>query len=251
MKKTTGKYIYCIIKKPKFFNIDFCGIDSASVYLVNFKDFAAVVSDSQMKDFPITRVNVITHQRVIEETMKKYSPVLPLSFGTVAENDVIIREKLLNAKKDELSKALNDIEGKVELNFKAIWLDMPKIFQKIVSENPRIQHIKETLPGKVLSRDQAITVGKLVADEIEARKKRVREETLSMFDNLIVNYKENPTFGEEMIFNLALLIPENKQETFDKIVRNFDERYKEENIYFKYIGPTPPFNFVNVPISLS
>ncbi|MEK7523757.1 MAG: GvpL/GvpF family gas vesicle protein, partial [Patescibacteria group bacterium] len=64
-------------------------------------------------------------------------------------------------------------------------------------------------------------------------------------------YKETPLLGEQMIFNLAFLIPENKQKAFDKMARNLDDQYVEENVYFKYVGPIPPFNFVKVPISLA
>lgn len=252
MAKTTGKYIYCVIRKPKSFGLDLRGVGGGKVYLVSSKRLSVVVSDSPMaEDYPITRENTVIHQRVIEEVMRECSPVLPVSFGTVAENDRVLQKKMLHAKEGELLKALSDIDGKIELNLKAIWLDMPKIFQKVVAENPELSRMKQAMSGRMLWRDEAIEVGKAVAAAVESRREKIKGEILGMLEGVAFDHKETPLLGEQMIFNLAFLIPENKQRTFDKIVRNLDEQYANESAYFKYIGPIPPFNFVRVPITLT
>lgn len=251
MTKPKEKYIYCIIKKPKFFGVEFCGVGGAPLYLINSGELAAVVSDSPITDYPITRENTMTHQRAIEEVMRVHAPILPVSFGTVADNRAVVEKKLLGSKQGELLEALQRVEGRVELNLKAIWLDMPAIFQKVVAANPEIAHFKKEFAGKTLVMDEAIEIGKLVASALEARREKIKGEIFSLFEDLVVDQKDTPLLGEQMIFNIALLIPANKQMVFDKIVRDLDEKYKEENAYFKYIGPTPCFNFVKVPITLT
>ena len=254
MVEPEGKYIYCIIKLPKFpksFGVEFCGVGGGWLYLINSGELAAVVSDSPPMDYPITRENTITHQRAIEEVMRAHSPVLPVSFGTVADNKVTIEKKLLGSKQSELLDALQTVEGKVELNLKAIWLDMPSTFQKVAVENPDIARIKKEFAGRMLGRDEAIEIGKLVASGLEARRERIRGEILSLLEDIVVDQKDTPLLGEQMIFNVAVLIPQAKQKAFDKTVADLDEKYKDENAYFKYIGPTPPFNFVKVPIALT
>jgi len=251
MEKAIGKYIYCIIKKPESFDLDFCGIGGGELYLINSGEFAAVVSDSPIMDYPITRENTIIHQRAIEEVMRTCSSVLPVSFGTVAENSAVVEKKLLDLKKSELLNAFQIVEGKVELNLKAIWLDMPSTLQRVIAENPNLALLKKEFAGKRLGMDTTIKIGKLVEDGLRARRNKIREEILSLFEGIVVDHKDTPRFGEQMIFNVAVLIPENKQKAFDKTARDLDEKYKEENAYFKYIGPTPPFNFVKVRISLT
>lgn len=252
MTKPDGKYIYCVIRKPKSFGLDLRGVGGGDVHLVNSEKLAIAVSDSPVsEDYPITRENTVTHQRVIEEIMRLHSPVLPVSFGTVAESEQVLQEKMLRAKEDELLDTLAGIKDKIELNLKAIWLDMPKIFQKVAVENTEISRIKQALSGKMLRRDEAIEVGKAVAAAIESRREKIKEEILDLLKDIAVDHKETQLLGEQMIFNLAFLIPEKKQKTFDKIVRNLDEQYADENAYFKYIGPIPPFNFVRMPISLT
>ena len=251
MGNTMGKYIYCVIRKPKSFGLDLAGVGGGSLHLVDSGKLAVVVSDASiMDDYPITRENTVTHQRVIEEVMRMHSPVLPVSFGTVAENSRILQEKMLKAKESALLDALEGIEGRVELNLKAMWLDMPKIFQKVVAENPELGRIKQAMSGKMLRRDEAIEVGKVVETAVESRREKIKEEIFDLLKDIVVDHKETQLLGEQMIFNLAFLIPESKQKTFDKIVRNLDKQYADENAYFKYIGPIPPFNFVRVPITL-
>lgn len=251
MKDAIGKYIYCVIRKPMSFGVDSNGVGGGKVHLIVSDKLAVVVNDSPIKDYPITRENTITHQKVIEEVMRLYSPVLPVSFGTVAENSRVLTENMLDAKDEELLNALSDIEGKIELNLKAIWLDMPKIFQKVVAQNPELSRVRKASLGRTLGRDEAIEIGERVASGIESMRERIKEAILAELRGTFVDYKETSLLGEQMIFNLAFLIPEAKQKSFDAIVRNLDDKYVDESIYFKYIGPIPPFNFVNVSISLT
>lgn len=251
MEKNKGKYLYCVIRKPDAFNLELCGVGGGKIHCVQSENLAAVVSDAEVMDYPITRENTITHQRVIEEVMRAHSPVLPISFGTMAEGGALIRERMLKAKRKELLDALKEVEGKVELNLKAIWLDMPSVFQKVATENPDIARLKKEFAGRMLGRDEAIEIGKLVAEGLEARRERIKNEIFSLLEDIAVDRKDTPLLGEQMIFNVAVLIPQAKQKIFDKTVRDLDEKYKDENAYFKYIGPTPPFNFVKVSISLT
>lgn len=251
MEKTEGKYLYCVIREPDKFTLELCGVGGGKIHCVASGKLAAVVSDAQIMDYPITRENTITHQRVIEEVMQAHSPVLPVSFGTVAKSSALIQNKMLKEKHDKLSDALKEVEGKVELNLKALWLNMPAIFQKIATENPEISRVKKAFAGKTIGIDAAIEIGKLIEAGISARRERIRGEILETLEDLVVDSKDLQLLGDQMIFNIALLIPEKKQKKFDGIVRDLDEQYKDENAYFKYIGPTPPFNFVKVPISLT
>ena len=130
-------------KAPKSFDAEFCGVGGGRLYLINSDELAAVVSDSPIMDYPITRENTIIHQRAIEEVMRTYSSVLPVSFGTIAENKAVVEKKLLESKQSELLDALQSVEGKVELNLKAIWLDMPSTFQKVVAENSDLAFLKK------------------------------------------------------------------------------------------------------------
>ncbi|MEK7121369.1 MAG: GvpL/GvpF family gas vesicle protein, partial [Patescibacteria group bacterium] len=223
MTKPEGKYIYCIVKKPKSFGVEFCGVGGGGLHLIHSGELAAVVSDSSITDYPITRENTMTHQRAIEEVMRAHASVLPVSFGTVAENKAVVEKKLLESKQSELLDAMRCIEGKVELNLKALWLDLHSIYQKVVAENPDLARLKKERTGRMLSMDESIEIGKLIESGLETRREKIKEEILSLLEDIVVDRKDTPIsrgFGGQMIFNVAVLIPEDRQKVFDKIVRD-------------------------------
>jgi hypothetical protein len=79
-----GKYVYCIIRsnEPLRFGPLGIGSDPADVHTINYKDIAAVVSDTPIEVHDPTRENVLAHERVNERVMRKFT-VIPMSFGTV------------------------------------------------------------------------------------------------------------------------------------------------------------------------
>lgn len=244
-----GKYIYCIINKPSsFVCMGLTGINGKEVQLCHRDTLAAVVSDSPLVEYPLTRENMVTHERVIESVMTYHRPVLPLSFGIVAESEDAVQSRLLKVFKDELDSELARLMGTVEVNLKAIWLDMQLVYSILLQENEKLRHTKQELQGRVLSRNEAIEVGEYIAAEIENRKRHIKQDVLRLVKPYIIEYKETQFLGEEMIFNLAFLIPEGRQQDIDEVVGNLDDRYSSERIYFKYIGPLPTFNFVTLQL---
>ena len=245
-----GKYLYCIIKekKPKEFNV--LGIEEGRVYSISQGLLSVVVSDAGIKEYPISRENTLTHQKVIEEVMKEYD-VLPISFGTVAESEKNIREKILKLKTRELSDTLEKIKGKVELNLKAVWLDMSNIFQEVLKENKEIQAAKKeasTISGMGKT-NLAMEVGKMVAGALEEKKEREAREILEPLKKIAEDFKENKAQLDQVIFNAAFLVSKGKEKEFDEEVSKLGEKY-DGKIKFLYVGSLPLFNFVNINLSL-
>jgi len=245
-----GKYLYCIIKekKPKEFNV--LGIEEGRVYSISQGLLSVVVSDAGIKEYPISRENTLTHQKVIEEVMKEYD-VLPISFGTVAESEKNIKEKILKLKAKELLNALEKIKGKVELNLKAVWLDMSNVFREVLKENKEIQMAKKeasTISG-IGKTNLAMEVGKMVAGALEEKKEREAREILEPLKKIAEDFKENKAQLDQVIFNAAFLVSKGKEKEFDEEVSKFGEKY-DGRIKFLYVGPLPPFNFVKLEFSL-
>ena len=247
---TDGKYLYCIIKekKPREFNV--LGIEGGRVYLISQGELSVVVSDAEIKEYPISRENTLTHQKVIEEVMKEYD-VLPMSFGTIAESEKDIKKKILKPRAKEFLNALGKIKGKVELNLKAIWLDMSSVFQEIIKENKEIQIAKnETSKISGIRRTNfAIEIGKIVASALEEKKEREAGEILKPLKKIAEDFKENKAQLDQIIFNTAFLVSKEKEKEFDKEVSILGKRYSGR-IKFLYVGRLPPFNFLELRLSI-
>ena len=245
-----GKYLYCLIKEKKPKEFDILGIEGGKVYTISEGELSVVISDVEIKEYPISRENTLTHQKVIEEAMKEYD-VLPISFGTVAESEKNIREKILKLKTRELSDTLEKIKGKVELNLKAVWLDMSNIFQEVLKENKEIQAAKKeasTISGMGKT-NLAMEVGKMVAGALEEKKERETREILKPLKKIAEDFKENKVQLDQVIFNATFLVSKEKEKEFDEEVSKLGEKY-DGMIKFLYVGPLPPFNFVKLELSL-
>jgi len=51
-----------------------------------------------------------------------------------------------------------------------------------------------------------------------------------------------------MVLNAAFLVKEARQADFDEAVKWLDEEMGKR-IIFKYVGPVPPYNFVNIVVT--
>jgi len=245
-----GKYIYCIIavREPKTFGPSGIGGKGDELYTICFDDIAAVVSNSPIIKYSVSRENVLTHERAIEEVMKGYT-VLPVRFCTIAEDEEKVK-KILERERDRFVDLLKNIKGKKELGLKAIFKE-DVIYKDILEKYKDIKALKEkiaTLPsGKTYF--QCAKIGEMVEAALQKEKEIYGEEILNALSPLAVEVKTNNTYGERMIINAAFLVERHREAEFDQEVWQLDAKYGDK-IKLKYVGTLPPFNFVNLTINV-
>ncbi|PYP62959.1 MAG: gas vesicle protein GvpF, partial [Gemmatimonadetes bacterium] len=61
--------------------------------------------------------------------------------------------------------------------------------------------------------------------------------------------RSNKPIGDRMILNAAFLVDRAQEQAFDERVKETSRKY-EELLTFKYSGPWPPYNFVNIKLKL-
>ena len=90
-----GKYIYCIIElnKPQSFGPLGIGGRGDELHTICFQNIAAVVSNSPIIEYSISRENMLAHEKAIEEAMKEQA-VLPVRFATIAEDGEKVKKIL-------------------------------------------------------------------------------------------------------------------------------------------------------------
>ena len=219
------------------------------IYAIHFNDIAAVVSNSPIKTYAISRDNTFIHENAIEEVMKKHV-VLPVRFSTIAKNE----EKVKSILENEYSKfkeLFKKIKNKKELGLMAIFRK-DVIYDEIlrVYENIRILKKKIIALAPEKTHHQRREIGNLVEQALIEQTGKYKEEMLNVLTPLADETKENNTYGEGMILNAAFLVKKSKEPDFDKKVNELDERLRSM-IKFKYTGTIPPFNFVNIVIKTS
>jgi len=244
----TGKYIYCVIKdnEPKNFSLPGIGGMGEEAHTVCFDGLAAVVSNSQMTNYVVSRENTLAHEKVIEEIMKEYT-VLPVRFNTIAKDEEKIK-KILERERDKFENKLNMIKDKKELGLKAMFKE-DIIYDDILKTHEDIRKLKEKIARLTPEETyyQRMKIGKMVEEALEEEKERYKKEILDILEPLAEDIKINKIYGERMILNAAFLITKDKETEFDCKIQELDEKYGAK-IKFKYVGTVPPFNFVNLVI---
>src|SRR3990170_7642376 len=243
-----GKYIYCIIGTKQERNFGPIGIGSDEVLTIGYDDLSMVVSNHPMTKFVVNRENMLAHEKVIEEVMQEFDSVLPVRFGTIASNADEIRN-LLDRRYREFKNALRDMDHKVELGVKGIWINMKNIFKEIEDKNKEIKSLKEKIQNDSGKKNiQAkMEVGKMVQEALAKKKGKEAENIVDALRRTAFDHKLNKTVGDEMFMNAAFLVDKGREKEFDNIMDDLSNEYKDR-IKFMYAGPLPVFNFVNIVI---
>jgi len=244
-----GQYIYAIVatNEEKSFGPIGIGDQGNEVRTVCYRDIGAVISHSPIVRYSVTRGNTIAHQKVMEAVMK-YNPMLPVRFGTIGEEVGLIKEKVLEARYDELKETLEYMKDKIELGLKALWADKKIPFKQIVEENRDVKLLRDRLKsrGGGAQRDQ-VRLGDMVKKALDDKKGREEKAILNFFKDLWVEHKANNVMGDQMVTNSAFLVQEDREKAFDEAVDKLAATY-DGRMKFKYVGPVPPCNFVEIVV---
>jgi hypothetical protein len=244
-----GKYIYCIIdsNQPQSFGPLGIGGQGNQLHTICFNGIAALVSDAPLGKYRVSRENSIAHEKAIETAMTQYT-ALPVRFATVAEDEDKVR-RILEKEYDRFKDLLGSIAGKTEISFKAIFKD-GIIYKEILEkyENIRVLKGKIAALAPEKSHNQRREIGRMVEEALQREKEIVRDDIINILSPQAAEVKTNDTYGELMIINAAFFVEKEKEADFDQQVQQLGDKYGEK-ITLKYVGPLPPFNFVNISIN--
>jgi len=267
----TGKYAYCIIRceEPRRFKslgiaavadtivlpsaesrsleAQDGGEDLAAVHTVNFRDMAVVVSNSPDVNFARSRRNMMAHTTVLEEVMEEFT-ILPVRFGMVAPGSEVIREQVLEARYEEFDDLLVEMQGRAEMGLKAVWYES-SVFEEIVAEHPTIRDVRDSLMGRAAEETyfERIRLGEMIEHAMKEKRERDAEMLLAGLRPLAHKVRLNDVITDRMVLNAAFLVEESRQAEFDAEVDRLGDEVGERLI-LKYVGPAPPYNFVDIVI---
>jgi Mg2+ and Co2+ transporter CorA len=245
---TEGKYVYCVIRseEPLSFGPLGLGPEPAEVHTIHFRDICAVVSNTPIVVQDPTRENVLAHQRVNETVMQKHT-VITMSFGTVFKTYDDIME-LLRSAYDAFSDVLSKMQEKFEFGLKVLW-DRDQIIREIEGEDEDIRRLKSELSSQKGSTYFArMQYGRLIDAALQSRTERYVAEIFRSLRSVSVASRSNKPIGDRMIMNAAFLVSREMEQAFDARVKEIGQQY--DKLTFKYTGPWPPYNFVNIRLKL-
>jgi hypothetical protein len=245
-----GRYVYGIIqaKDQLLFGKMGIGGTGEQVYTVAHGDISAVVSKTPVFIFDPTRENALAHEHVIETVMKQYT-IIPMSFGTVFRTDDDIRE-VLRSIYPSLKDVLKQMEGKVEFGLKVMW-ERDHIIDELKKEHEEIHRFHHEITRKHLQSTYLarMQLGRMIEKALQERSTEYVREVYEDLRGVCVASRDNKPIGDKMIMNAAFLIQREREAEFDAAVNRIAKKYGDR-LNFKYTGPWPPYNFVNIRLKL-
>ena len=245
-----GRYVYGIIplREPMVFGKMGIGGTGEMVYTVTHGDIAAVVSRTTVFIFDPTRENALSHEHVIETVMKTHT-IIPMSFGTVFRTDDDIRE-VLRSIYPSVKDVMKQMAGKVEFGLKVTW-DREHIIDELKRDHEEIRRFHQEITRKHLQSTYfaRMQLGRMIDKALSERSAEFVREIYEGLRAICVASRDNKPIGDKMIMNAAFLIKYEREAEFDDAVNEIAKKFGDR-LNFKYTGPWPPYNFVNIRLKL-
>lgn len=246
MMQEESKYVYGILNDIEARSFGVIGISKEEVYTVNFKDISAVVGDSPLKQYEVTRENLLAHERAIKEVMKA-DTVIPMAFGTVAKDEKDV-ENMLERMYIEFKQVLAKIENKLQIDVKATW-NRDITYATILREDEDIKWLSERVTKKPADKvyNERLELGKKVMSALSNKKSGYINEITAALNAYIYDSQENKLVNEQMIMNTSFLVDKTKEQEVYARMDELDEKYGDD-VQVIAIGPLPPYNFSRIAI---
>lgn len=245
-----GKYLYGIVRERCEDRLGVCGIGGAPVHTIAYRDIAALASESSpicpaaIPKEELPRL-IAAHQSVLEKFAALW-PVLPLKFGTMAEDCQEVRA-ILERSRPQLVAALESAQGKVELDVVALWSDLPAQLRRIAEEDglrPAPHSLKGFSYAQV--REAQLELGRRLQSVLLSQAEKFRAEISPCLQSLATTFIQRDSADDSIILNAAFWLDRSAVPAFEALLGEFQARRDE--IYIRRLGPLPPYSFLTAEV---
>ena len=226
------------------------GLDGGNVRAVSDDGIGIVASHATRIPFAEvapekTLQYLAQHQRVLERVMLD-SPVIPLKFGTYADDEGQVLE-ILRVGRNEFAGALDKYADKVEVDLAAVWGNLKSVLAEIASDQAVVSAKAQIGNQAQATTAQRVRIGQLVKELLDQKNKAIAERLLVALRTKWRNIVVNPTRDDSAVLNAAVLIDRAEEAKFDRILDQLDRCY-DSRINFRRVGPLPPYSFATAEI---
>lgn len=243
------RYVYGIIhaQDVKDFDVEGLGTDGPRPQSFPLGDGLAMVTTPYSGGvLRPSRRNMLTHTRVLEHVMEAHD-VLPMRFGTVlpAADE---GEAILRANKAQFMDAFEKVAGCRELSLKISWIG-DVAFQEVMAADDRLRAMRDDLALRDPKRShyERIEFGKQVEAAVAEKRAKEAKELRMRLQHLCSDFADAPVNDDVMIANFSMLVTAEQEAQVDNAVNLLDDVHGER-LTFRYVGPMPPFSFVELQL---
>jgi hypothetical protein len=149
-----------------------------------------------------------------------------------------------------LKDVLKQMADKLEFGLKVNW-DREQVIDELKREHEEIRRFQQEITRKHLQSTYfaRMQLGRMIDKALVERSAQYLREIYEGLRGVSVASRDNKPIGDKMIMNAAFLIERERESDFDAAVNHIAKKYGDR-LNFKYTGPWPPYNFVNIRLKL-
>jgi hypothetical protein len=244
-----GKYLYAIAAQGSDRAYDVAGIDGQPVQSLSNGRVAAVFSDCTRQKLRPERAHLAAHKEVLKRLMLD-STVLPMAFGTIADDLKAVR-RLLSLNEESFLEQLERVADKVEMGLRLKW-DVPNIFEYFIDIHPELRAARDRLLGNQRQprQEDKIELGQLF-DRIVSEDREAHCESLEeALAPCCAEIQRSPPRNVNEVANLNCLVGRDGQKPLEEAVFQAAGLF-DNNYAFDLNGPWAPHHFVEMDLKLN
>ena len=217
------------------------GRREAPVRLVTHGDLAAVVSEVEA-DARIRRDDLLAHARVLESLVEA-STVLPMRFGIIVETDEGVARNVLEPGESRLIALLHSFDGLIQLTVKA-YHDQDQALKQLLRERSDLRVLRDQTGKGPAFYPAQLRLGEAIAAGLDT----LVSSDAAMLHDQLTGIAERIVFGDvtgrNQVLNAALLVQRSARTRTDEAIARLS-RTLPDRLRLRYIGPQPPYSFVD------
>ena len=189
--------------------------------------------------------SLLQHQRMVEKSMRAHRAVLPFRFGTnLPTRDDVQTFLVENAAK--LKELLAAFQERTELEIAATW-DLQRVLASVGQEAEIVEAKRAAVQHGAVTAEDRVHVGSLVRSHLERRRQIYCAQVLERLSDVVESVVRNELLSDELVLNLACLVPASHQANLERQIRELDEHWRGD-LSFRLIGPLPPYSFCTLEV---
>jgi hypothetical protein len=241
----TGLFVYAVVRAERDLPDDLTGVDGSALALVPYGDLGAVVGRVALDRPPGRRADLAAYAAVMEALLPG-GAVAPLAFGCLMPDDHTVVTELLAPREGELTALLEQLEGRVQYNVRASYVE-DAVLAEIVRTDPEIQQLRDRTRG--LPEDAAVgdrvRLGQLVSQTWERLARLDADHLLAQVAPMVTASTVRREPGPAGALDAALLVDTARSQELEDLLELL-AREADGRMQLSLVGPLAPYDFVGV-----
>jgi hypothetical protein len=238
-----GLFVYAVVPAERDLPEGVTGVDGSSLALVPYGDIGAVVGEVTIERPPGRRADLTAYAAVMEALLPA-GPVAPIAFGCVMPDDRAVVAELLAPREAELVALLSRLEGHVQYNVRAGYVE-ETVLAEIVRSNPEIERLRERtrdVPEDARVGDR-IRLGELVSQAWERLARLDADHLLGAVAPMVSAHAVRRDPGPGAALDAALLVDTARSQELEDTLEHLAET-AHGRLRLSLVGPLAPYDFV-------